>query len=139
MEDQLYFKQSALQKMFDIKPTFCCKVCRLIDEHDELYSQYSKLGTKYHGCAFIHAYKHWEALEKGENVPPFEPKLLSRFILKKSERDADEAAIGAVNRFRNDKIVEIIDWFNVTAIPKNICNTRLAKIIKQAMVAILNN
>ena len=137
MEDQLYFKQIDLQKMFDLKPTFCCKICRLIDDHDELYSEYSRLGRKYHGCVFLHAYKHWEALEEGKNVPPFEPELLSRFILKKSERDADEAAKYAEHRLRTDIIVRIVDWFNVTAIPNNICNKRLAGIIKKAMVAIV--
>lgn len=135
--NQLYYKQVDLQQRFDIGPTFCNKVCRLIDENPDLYSGYSRIGTKYHICAFLHAYKHWQALEMGKEVPQFMPEVLGKLVMDKQERDADEAAKYAEHRLRTDIIVRIVDWFNVTAIPNNICNKRLAGIIKKAMVAIV--
>ena len=135
--EKLYYRQVDLQQKFDIGATFCNKVCRLIDNNEDIYSGYSKIGTKYHICAFLHAYKHWQDLESGRNVPPFQPEVLGKLVMDQQERDAEEAAKYAEHKLRTDIVIKIIDWFNVTAIPRGLCDKRLLGIIKKAMVAIV--
>lgn len=129
-----YLKQVELQKMFDIGSTYCTRICRAIDNHQEIYSEWAKNGTRYEICAFVHASKYLSELENNLQVPEFIPERIEEVLRAHEFKEERNYAEHEVKLHLADKVNE---WFRVTEIPKNISANEVAKIIKKAMLAIV--
>lgn len=129
-----YYKQVELQALFSIGSTYCTRICRAIDHHPDIYSEWARNGTRYEICAFIHASKYLNELENGDPVPAFVPESIER-VLKEHEFSEERAF--AEHEVKMDIADKINDWFNVTEIPDNITSKQTAKIIKKGMLSIV--
>lgn len=135
MGQMKFYKQVELQKMFGIGSTYCTRICRAIDAHPEIYSEWSRNGTRYEICSFVHASKYLNELESDNPVPAFEPESIERVL---SEHECKEERRLAESELKLDLIDRINEWFRVTEIPKDIKAEKYATIVRNAMIAIVS-
>lgn len=129
-----FYKQVELQKMFSIGSTYCSRICRAIDNHPEIYSEWSRTGTRYEICAFVHASKYLNELEAGDEVPAFNPHQIEEVL---RAHDYQEEKKFTEHEIRLDLVDKVNDWFRVTQIPDNMSAKEFAKIARLGMISIV--
>ena len=132
----MWLKQKELQTIFSIGQTTCSKVCRCIDKHPDRYGEFGKDGIRYGLLAFADANKYRQRLDRGEEVPPFDPEEISRHLFPKP--DEKMRFIKAGQKFMRDRIFDDVDgYFNDTQFPNDISPNLLARIIRKAILSII--
>lgn len=131
-----FYKQVELQKMFSIGATYCTRICRAIDAHQDIYTEYSRNGSRYDICAFVHASKYLKELENGRPVPTYNPEEITKVLM---EHEFKEERAFAEAELRLRLIDKVNEWFRVTDIPKDIKAQDLTNIVQRAMLAIISN
>lgn len=130
-----FYKQVELQKMFSIGSTYCTRICRAIDDHQDIYTKYSRNGTRYDVCAFVHASKYLKELENDRPVPAYNPDEITKVLM---EHEFKEERAFAEAELKLDLAGRVNEWFRVTEIPKNIKPNELITIVQNAMLAIIS-
>lgn len=132
-----YYRQTELQDKFGIGPTFCTRICRLIDKNLDIYSEYARMGTQYSIYAFAHARKYYREIENEQDFPAYNPEEIKKAIDEEQRSDCEEARQAAERELRLTLIERINDWFTVTKIPKDMKATDFAPMAKKGMLSLL--
>lgn len=132
----MYCKQTELQRIFSIGSTHTSKVCRMIEKHEDRYKGYPVIGKRYSLVAFADAYKYYNELEEGKDIPEFDSTKAGYLLLVRGDIDWQHFKDDGVKEERKRIKDEIMQWFKDTKPPAKTTPKHLMGIICEAMLAI---